>query len=59
MTNQDKNAARKVIFDKAANHHFRPGSMHQQRYVDPLDYERWEQQRLARKKKRHTLDPYR
>jgi len=40
MTNQDKNAARKVIFDKAANHHFRPGSMHQQRYVDPLDYER-------------------
>jgi hypothetical protein len=34
-------------------------SMVQSRYVSPEDFDRWEQQRLERKRKRHTLDPYR
>ena len=44
---------------KAANAHFKPGSIHSGRYVDPYDYQRWEQQRLERKQKKHTLNPYR
>lgn len=34
-------------------------SICQGRTVAPDDFERWEQQRLARKSKRYTLNPYR
>ena len=50
---------RAEIESKAANQHFKPGAIHWNRYVDPLDYDRWEKSRLARKSKNHTLDPYR
>lgn len=49
----------KAIESKAANAHFKPGSTHQNRAIDPLDYDRWERQRQERKSKNHTLDPYR
>jgi hypothetical protein len=50
---------RQDIAQKAGDHHLRPGAMHQNRYIDPLDYERWEKSRAERKAKKHTLDPYR
>jgi hypothetical protein len=49
----------KAIEQKAANHHFKPGSIHSQRAIDALDYDRWERQRAERKAKNNTLDPYR
>ena len=49
----------KAIEQKAANHFFKPGSTHQGRAIDALDYDRWEAQRAARKAKNNTLDPYR
>jgi len=49
----------KRIESKAANPHFQPGSIHDHRAIDALDYDRWEQQRLERKAKNHTLNPYR
>jgi hypothetical protein len=53
--------SKKVQFgeSKAANPHFQPGSIHDKRAIDALDYDRWERQRLERKSKNHTLDPYR
>jgi len=50
---------RAEIEKKAANPHFKPGSIHQNRFIDPLDYERWKRQRLERKSQNHTLNPYR
>ena len=47
------------IRKKAADHKLRPGSFCEKRWIDPLDYDRWEQSRINRKKKNHTLDPYR
>lgn len=47
------------IAAKAAAHIFRPGNMVNHRTVDPHDYDNWEQQRLARKRRNHTLNPYR
>ena len=35
------------------------GELCKGRIVSPEDFERWEQQRLQRKKKRVALDPYR
>jgi hypothetical protein len=49
----------KAIESKAANPYFQPGSIHDKRAIDALDYDRWERQRLERKSKNHTLDPYR
>ena len=49
----------KAIESRAANPHFQPGSIHDHRAIDALDYDRWEQQRLERKAKNHTLNPYR
>lgn len=49
----------KAAEEKAANSHFKPGIIHSQRAVDALDYDRWERQRLERKAKNQTLDPYR
>lgn len=50
---------RAEIEGKASNPHFKPGALQQNRYVDPLDYDRWERQRLERKQKRIKLDPHR
>lgn len=49
----------KAIQDKAANAHFQPGAMHLGRAIDPLDYDKWERQRAARKAKNNTIDPNR
>jgi hypothetical protein len=49
----------KAIEQKAANASFKPGSIHQGRAVDPLDYDFWLNERAKRKAKNHTLDPYR
>jgi hypothetical protein len=49
----------KKIEQKAANHFFKPGSIHQGRAIDALDYDRWEAQRAARKAKNNTIDPCR
>lgn len=49
----------KAIEQKAANASFKPGAIHQGRAVDPLDYDRWEAQRAARKARNNTIDPHR
>ena len=50
---------RAEIENKAANNQFKPGSVQWGRYIDPNDYDRWERQRMERKAKNQTLDPYR
>lgn len=55
---RDKEAERKIAA-KAAAHIFRPGNVVNHRTVDPNDYETWERQRLERKRRNHTLNPYR
>jgi len=50
---------RSELESKAGTPHFKPGSFRDGRYIDPLDYDRWEQQRQERKAKNNTIDPYR
>lgn len=56
--NDDRDAMKEVA-KRAAAPMFRPGNIIEGRYIDPGDYEKWEQQRLERKRKNHKLDPYR